>query len=311
MTVNYGLDGIYAACLTPLQEDFKIDIEALPGLLQFLASRGCHGALLFGTTGEGPSFSTQERLEVFKSAAKIRETLPDFKLLAGTGTPSLDETIQLTKAAFNQGFYGVVVLPPYYFRQVSEEGLFNWFDQVIRKAVPRDGALFGYHIPNVSGVPISIELISRLIDTHTGRFAGLKDSSGDPELSRELGRRFGKDLIVLNGNDRLFTHALESQASGCITAMANVISPVLRHLWDAFHRHEVDTQNQDRATAARMVMDRYPPAPPFLKYLVWQLFDLPYWPVRPPLIAINEEIGNKAALEISKILSDSLDKGVQ
>lgn len=311
MTANHNLDGIYAACLTPLKDDFKIDIEALPELLQLLASRGCHGALLFGTTGEGPSFSTQERLEAFKSAAKIREILPDFKLLAGTGTPSLDETIQLTQAAFDYGFNGVVVLPPYYFRQVSEEGIFNWFDQVLRKAVPRDGALFGYHIPNISGIPISIELISQLMDLHTGRFAGLKDSSGDPDLARELGRQFGKDLVILNGNDRLFTHALESQASGCITAMANVISPILRHLWDAFLRQEVVPNIQNRATAARMVMDRYPPAPPLLKYLVWQLFDLPYWPVRPPLLAINEEIGHKAVHEISKILSDSFDIGVQ
>jgi 4-hydroxy-tetrahydrodipicolinate synthase len=311
MTVKYSLDGIYAACLTPLQKDFSIDLKALPDLLQFLASRGCHGALLFGTTGEGPSFSAQERLKAFKMAAKIRETLPDFILLAGTGTPSLDETIQLTRSAFNQGFDGVVVLPPYYFRQVSEQGLFNWFDQVLRKAVPRDGALFGYHIPHVSGVPISIELISRLMDSHAGRFAGLKDSSGDPEHAHELGHRFGKDLIVLNGNDRLFTHALESQASGCITALANVISPELRYLWDSFHRHEVDTNTQERVTAARMVMDRYPPAPPLLKYLIWQLFNLPYWPVRPPLLTINEEIGHKAALEISKILSTSLDIGVQ
>lgn len=311
MAADHNLDGIYAACLTPLHKDFKIDTEALAGLLHFLASRGCHGALLFGTTGEGPSFSTQERLEAFKSAAKIRETLPEFKLLAGTGTPSIDETIQLTKAAFNQDFDGVVVLPPYYFRQVSETGLFNWFDQVLHKAVPREGALLGYHIPNVSGVPISIDLISRLLDAHPGRFAGLKDSSGDPEFARKLGLHFGKDLIVLNGNDRLFTQALESQASGCITAMANLISPILRHLWEAFLRNENDTNNQDRATAARMVMDRHPPAPPLLKYLLWRLFDLPYWPVRPPLIGINEEIGHEASLEISKILSTSLDNDVQ
>lgn len=311
MTADHNLDGIYAACLTPLQEDLKIDIEALPELLHFLASRGCHGALLFGTTGEGPSFSTGERLEAFKSAVKIREILPNFKLLAGTGTPSLDETVQLTQAAFNRGFDGVVVLPPYYFKQVPEEGLFNWFDQVLRKAVPKDGALFGYHIPNVSGVSISIELIRRLKDSHPRRFAGLKDSSGDPELARELGLQFGKDLIVLNGNDRLFTHALESQASGCITAMANVISPILRRLWDAFLRHEVEPNIQDKATAARMVMDRYPPAPPLLKYLIWQLFDKPYWPVRPPLLSINEDIGHKAVLEISKILSDTMDIGIQ
>jgi 4-hydroxy-tetrahydrodipicolinate synthase len=303
-----GLYGVFAAALTPLRVDYSIDLDALNELLDFLSHRGCHGVLLFGTTGEGPSFSQSERREVLRLASRIRESKPDFKLLAGTGTPSLDETINLTKDAFDHDFDGVVVLPPYYFRKVSDEGLFQWFSQVLTRAVPRGKYLLGYHIPQVSGVSLSIDLLSRLKEFYPDRFTGLKDSSGDPELSRQLGMKFGKDLIILNGNDRLFSHALEFHASGCITALANLISPDLRRVWDAKLRHEIDSITQERITACRLVMDGYPPAPSLLKYLLWRLFNFPYWSVRPPLLAINEKTGQQALAEISKSLSGSMDQ---
>src|SRR5574337_791676 len=147
VSMLHPLSGIYAAAVTPLYPDYSIDVSAIPYVLDFLARRGCHGALLFGTTGEGPSFAPEERIEACKAALKVRQAHPDFKLLLGTGTPSLDETAALTRAAFDLGFDGAVVLPPYYFRTVSDDGLFAWFSEVIKRAVPGDGALFGYHIP--------------------------------------------------------------------------------------------------------------------------------------------------------------------
>ena len=130
------ISGVFAAALTPLKVDFSIDLDGIPALLDFYRSRGCHGALLFGTTGEGPSFAPAERLEAFHAAQKWRKAYPDFRLLAGTGTPSLPETLELTQAAFEAGMDGVVTLPPYYFRKVSDDGLFAWFSQVIQRAVP-------------------------------------------------------------------------------------------------------------------------------------------------------------------------------
>src|SRR3990172_5540535 len=118
MSAFQHLSGVYAAALTPLQEDFSPDLEGIPILLDFLAQRGGHGALLLGTTGEGPSCAFSERLAIFHAALDIRKKFPNFRLLAGTGTPSLEETKNLTRAAFEAGMDGVVVLPPYYFRKV-------------------------------------------------------------------------------------------------------------------------------------------------------------------------------------------------
>ena len=283
--------GVFAAVVTPINSDFSLDFEGFASLIQFLANRGCHGILILGTTGEGPSFSIAERLMVYQAAAEARQSIPGFQLLAGTGTPSLEDTISLTKASFDVGFDGVVVLPPYYFRKATDEGLITWFSQVLDKAVPMDGVLLGYHIPPVSGVSFSLEMLTRLRDTYPEQFIGIKDSSGDPEWACSLGTRFGRDLIVLNGNDRLFSLALQSKASGCITALANIISPLHRIVWDNFQAGIHDETTQDKITHARVICDRYPPMPPLIKKMLSRIYGFPEWKVKPPLVDIaNEQV---------------------
>ncbi|GAB4536531.1 MAG: dihydrodipicolinate synthase family protein [Anaerolineales bacterium] len=280
----HPLAGIYAAALTPLTHEDAPDLEAFPDLLIFLAERGCHGALILGTTGEGPSFSPAERLAIYRAAAQVRQTYPHFRLLAGTGTPSWTETADLSRAAFDLGFDGVVVLPPYYIRTAPEDGLFAWFQRVITRAVPADGYLLAYHIPQVSGVGFSLDLLARLKDAFPQRFAGLKDSTGAPEHARALGERFGTDLLALTGNDRLLTHALQHHAGGCITALANLCSPDSRRVWDSFQAGQPDSEAQQRLNAARADLDANPPAPAYLKRRLHQKYHFPLWPVRPPLV---------------------------
>src|SRR5215204_955517 len=139
MTSRHPLAGVYAAAVTPLRStDSTLDLESVPPLMSFLASRGCHGAVLFGTTGEGPSFSPSEREALMRAASAYRDELPGFRLIAGIGTPSISETIELTKLAFGLGYDAALALPPYYFRNATDTGLFNWFSELINKAVPRD-----------------------------------------------------------------------------------------------------------------------------------------------------------------------------
>jgi 4-hydroxy-tetrahydrodipicolinate synthase len=269
--------------------------------LDFLARRGCHGALLFGTTGEGPSFTPAERLVNLRAALEFRFSNPDFRLLIGTGTPSLEETVELTRDAFNLGADGVVVLPPYYYRKVNDNGLFAWYDQVIRRAVPSDGVLFGYHIPPMTSVGLSFELLSRLKDAYPNRFIGIKDSSADPDYARSLGERFGTDLLILNGTDRLFTQALQAGASGCITALANCFSPDLRRVWDAHLSGNSDEIAQGRLNAARTISESYPPAPPLMKLLLEHWFGFPRWSVRPPLLPLSGEMAEKALADFEPL----------
>jgi 4-hydroxy-tetrahydrodipicolinate synthase len=195
--------GVFAAALTPVKPDGSLDLENVLPYLEFLANRGCNGTLLFGTTGEGPSFSPAQRIALGRVATQIHATHPDFMLLMGTGTPSLTETIELSRAAFEIGMQGVVVLPPYFNRQASEDGLCAWFSQVIHQAVPSDGFLLGYHIPQMTGVSLTLPLIDRLKTAFPIQFAGIKNSWTDPKLTTALGNQFGADLVVMTGFDQL------------------------------------------------------------------------------------------------------------
>lgn len=303
MTTQHPLAGVYAAAVTPLhhENDSTLDLESVPALLNFYASRGCHGIVLFGTTGEGPSFSPLEREMLMRAVCTARHALPGFRLIAGTGTPSLSETIDLTRLAFDLGYEAALVLPPYYFRKATDDGLFNWFSEVIKKAVPSTGHLLGYHFPNVAGVGFSIELLSRLKDAFPVQFAGIKDSSHDPELARSLGETFGSELAVFSGTDSYVQLAMENKAAGCITAPANILSQGLREIWDLMNEGRDATEAQERVKTQRNILDKYPPFPPTLKALLHRLHGFPRWAVKPPLLEISRELEEQVVREFAEM----------
>jgi 4-hydroxy-tetrahydrodipicolinate synthase len=295
MTASHPLAGVYAAAVTPLKNDSSLDLESIPILLNFLASRGCHGAVLFGTTGEGPSFSPSEREAVLRAA---RDHQPaGFRLFAGTGTPSLSETIELTKLAFDLGYDAALVVPPYYFRKATDDGLFAWFSDVIKKSVPSDEYILGYHFPNVAGIGFSIDLLARLKDAFPTQFAGIKDSSHDADLARNLGEKFGTDLVVLTGTDTHLQLAMQNKAAGCITAAANLISPDLREAWDLIQEGKDPSDVQERINKQRHILEKYPPFPPTLKALLHRLHGFPRWSVKPPLESISEDVEKQVMQE--------------
>jgi len=301
MTSTHPLSGVYAAAVTPLKNDSSLDLDSVPALMTFLSSRGCHGALFFGTTGEGPSFSPSERELLMRSVVSHRQSIPGFRLLAGTGTPSLSETIDLTKLAFDLGFDAVVVLPPYYYRTATNEGLFKWFGEVIKKAVPSDKYLLGYHFPKVAGIGLSVELLSRLKDAFPTQFAGIKDSSHDPALASALGKKFGSDLVAFTGTDSYLQLAMQNKAAGCITAPANLISPDLREVWNLMQEDKDASEVQSHVTKQRHILEKYPPFPSTLKALLHRIHKLPQWSVKPPLEVMPEELAQIVEEELKTL----------
>ncbi len=297
---KHPLAGIYAAALTPLNLDLTPDLANVPVLLDFLAQRGCHGALISGTTGEGPSFSPAERLAIWQAATEVRQTWPDFRLFAGTGTPSLDETITLNKTAYDLGFDAVVTLPPFYFRNAGEEGLFSWFSQVMDASVPSGCQLLAYHFPAVSGVDMSMAFFERLRDHYPDKFGGLKDSTGSMEHAQALNQHLS-DRLILVGSDRLLSASLADGGSGCITALANLISSDLRKVWDAFQGGGRDDDAQGRIDAARAVMEDYQPYAPSLKALIAMIHGFPQWAVKPPLLPLEPDKTAAAARALQDI----------
>ena len=299
MTTERIPSGVFAAALTPLKMDGTLDLDNVLPYLDFLANRGCHGALLFGTTGEGPSFSPRERAALGKIALQITQQHPDFLLLMGTGTPSLSETIELTRSAFDLGFPGVVVLPPYFVRKVSDDGLFHWFSAVLQNAVPQGGCLLGYHIPQMTGVPFSIPLLDRLKTAYPEKFVGIKNSWTEAEFAQSLGEHFGPDLVVMAGFDTLFSLTLNQHGAGCITASATLVSPLLRKLYDTYQAGKDTSAVQAELNRIRAIMDGCPPAPALVKGLLGRWHNLPHWSVSPPLMPIPSEALERVAEELN------------
>lgn len=285
-----NLSGVYAAAVTPMRPDGRLDLPALQGHLRRLTAQGLTGVLLMGTTGEGTSLSLDERTDLLRAAVEADTSL---RIMAGTGTPSLLDTITATREAFALGVDHALLLPPYYYKGVSAQGLADYFRRVLDAAVPEGRGVLLYHIPQVSGVGISTELLDLLADEIGERIIGLKDSSGDLAHACMLTARYPA-LRVFVGSDSLLLDALRCGVSGAITAGANVLTPLLAALYSGYHAGSDDEAlhtQQNKLSAARAVLDAYPPFPASLKRLLADQHGDMQPDVRPPLVMLASSNG--------------------
>lgn len=281
MTMNKNFSGVYCAIVTPLNQG-RIDFQRFQMHIQTLAADSCDGLLLSGTTGEGQSFDIAEKGELISAAREVSGTM---RLLAGTGCSSLPETILTTRQAYDLGADGVVLVPPFFFRNVTTNGLLEYFRVVFEEAVPASGGAFLYHIPQVTGVPIETELIDRLQNKVGQKLAGVKDSSGERAPFLYLCRRF-PDLSIFAGVDDLILDGLQAGSAGCITAEANLLAAPAAALFQAFQSSQDAQSWQDLLVKARVVLP-HTPFPVALKGLLAVRYSDPAWAeVRPPLIPL-------------------------
>lgn len=272
------LYGIFVATVTPFHETHKASFDVLLSHLHRLAKEGCHGTLLLGTAGESMSFSVEERLAITRAISNDHAGL---KLVVGTGAASLSDAITLTRAAFDAGTDGVMIAPPFFYRQASLDGISAFYNEVLSKGVPSDGAVLLYHYPAVTGVPISFDLIHRLRDRFPNQLAGIKDSSGDSEHLRALRQEF-PDLLVFVGNDSLLADALSVGGVGAITALANVMPEMLRAVYDLHEQGESTGNIQAELSHTKSQLSHFPTVPA-VKALLLAKGLLPNDYVRPPL----------------------------
>jgi len=240
--------GVWCPTLTPLDSALEPDLPLLTEHLSWLLDQGCQGIVLFGTTGEANSFTVEERKRVLEGILATGFA-PD-RLIVGTGCCSAGDTVSLTKHAIANGCPRVLVLPPFYYKGVSEQGTIDAFSWEIDAVADDRLRFFFYRIPQMSAVDITAAVIETLLERFGPLIAGLKDSSTDRESVEVLCRRFGERLDVLVGSERFLKRALECGASGCITATANVQAPIVRALFDS-----PSDEAQQRATRARETYD--------------------------------------------------------
>lgn len=271
------LHGIFAAAITPFdaQGVFQPDWQAQH--LAWLQQHGIQGVLVAGTNGEGPSLSYAERCAVIDAAVQHHGAL---QLIAGTGTPSLNETVALSRYALEAGVDAVLLVPPYYFRDAEETGLVAYF-RAVCDALPSDSRVLLYHIPRYTGVPITTGLLASLRASHPQQCYGLKDTGGDAAHTGALVREF-PELCVLGGSDHLVAANLRVGVRGQISGLANAVPDLLVGLARAFQAGEPVDAWQERIVAVQQLVKRYP-LHSATKLIAAERMGLPPVSVRPPL----------------------------
>ncbi len=228
MTSSSRLHGVIAAVATPLRSDFTPDLERLAMHCRTLLSECCDGINLLGTTGEATAFSVEQRLAVMRGI--VDAGLPMACFMVGTGVCALDDTVRLTRAACELGFAGALVLPPFYYPDISPAGLVAYVDEVVARVGDERLALYLYHIPQNTGVPWPVEVVAELKAKHTQAVVGLKDSAGDLAYARAVARTVA-DFDVFPSSEAALGHASADGFAGCISATTNLTARHAQAAW--------------------------------------------------------------------------------
>jgi 4-hydroxy-tetrahydrodipicolinate synthase len=271
------LSGVIAAIATPIHENGAPDLDRAVKLARFLLDNGCDGLNVLGTTGEATSFSLDERKSVM-SAYKTAG-LPLDRLMVGTGAAAVSDAIALTRHAAELGFAGALVLPPFYYKGVPDDGLVAYIDAILQSTAAKPVPLYLYHFPAQSGLPWHIELIRRLLKNFGSRIVGLKDSSGDMAYARAAAA-LGPEFAVFPSTEAALLEARSGAFAGCISATANLNADLCARAW-----HSGDAAALDAAVTIRKLFDGKPLVPGVKALLSHIHGDPALARVKPPLAA--------------------------
>jgi 4-hydroxy-tetrahydrodipicolinate synthase len=277
--------GAWAASLTPLNADLSIDVEAYLTHVRGLLDRGCAGVAALGTTGEANSFSLAERLALIEALGEAR-LAPD-RIMVGVGCCAAPDTIALARAALAAGYRNLLMLPPFYYKDVSEEGLFRAYAGVIEAVNDPRLRVLIYDFPQMTGVNISLALLARLAGAFPGIVVGVKDSSGQWE-AMEAALQQLPGFNVFAGSEQFLLPTLRAGGPGCISATANVTHAALADLVAHWRGADADAR-QDAVTRTRLMLQGYP-AIPALKEIMAHASGRAGWRrLRPPLVNLTAE----------------------
>lgn len=296
MTQPATLGGIFAPTLTPFRSDLSVDIPRWIEHCQHLLVSGCHGLCPFGTTSEANSLGIAERIDMLTQL--VAAGVPASKLMPGTGTCAIPDTVRLTRHAVEQGCAGILLLPPFYYKGVSDEGIFRSVAEVIERVGDSHLRVYLYHIPPVAQVGFSFGLIERLIKAYPQTVVGIKDSSGDWRNQEAILKHF-PGFGTFSGSERFLLDNLRLGGVGGINAVANTIPGELRKLYDSWQAPDAD-QQQERILELRKPFQDYA-AVAGLKQIVAHFRQDPAWTtVRPPF----EPLAAEQTAALTKLLDE-------
>ena len=289
------LRGIFAAAATPVTADGAVDRERLFAHVERLLDAGCHGAALFGTTGESASFSIAERKATLEHL--IDAGIAPATLLVGVGLCAREDTLALARHALDAGCSHLLMLPPFFYKGVAEQGVVDAFSEVLQ-ALPAEARLILYHFPKVSAVPITKRVIAALSERFGPMIAGVKDSSAELDHTLALIETFPQ-LSIFPGADHHLLAVLQAGGVGSISAAANLAGAGSRRVFDFFQAGAIGQAEaeQMRVSNFRRAVEGGPLIPSIKALLAQQLNDPSWLLVRPPLVKLDDVAGLQPAIE--------------
>jgi 4-hydroxy-tetrahydrodipicolinate synthase len=277
--------GAWTASLTPLNADLSIDHDAALTHMHWLLGAGSAGVAALGTTGEANSFSLAERLGLIATLAK--SGIARERLIIGTGCCAAPDTIALTRAVLDAGYANVLMLPPFYYKNVPDEGVFRAYAQVIEAVADPRLRVLVYDFPQMTGLTMSIALLARLQRAFDGIVVGVKNSSGDwPAMEATTKQLPG--FQVFAGSEQFLLPTLRAGGPGCISATANVTIAALANLMQRWRSPDADALH-DEIKRRRLMLQQFP-AVPALKEILAHATERPVWRrLRPPLVNLSQD----------------------
>src|SRR6266436_6442825 len=289
--------GVLVPVLTPFTPRGEPDAGRFIAFCRWLLDQGAGGLAIFGTTSEANSMSPGERMELLDQL--IEAGIPAQKLMPGTGACAMTDAVSLVRHAVDHGCGGVLMLPPFYYKGVSDDGIFAFIARVIDKVGSAALRLFLYHIPPMAVVGFSLDLVGRLIRAYPETVVGLKDSSGDWSNTAALLERF-PGFAVYPGSEVFLLEGLRKGAAGCITASGNVNVLGIKKVYDNWRSPDAD-RLQAEITTLRKALQTYPMVPA-LKRIVAHYHNDPAWAaVRPPLVPLDEAQSRALIADLAKL----------
>ena len=295
--VGGTLRGVFAPTLTPVDEDLRIDVARWIEHGRTLLDNGCNGLCPFGTTSEANSFSVEERTDALEQL--VESGVPAAKLMPGTGCSALMDTVRLTEHAAGLGCGGVLMLPPFYYKGVSDEGVYRSIAEVIERVGDARLRVYLYHIPPQAVVGFSLDLIERLVIDYPGTVVGIKDSSGDWNNLHGILTRF-PGFGTFTGSEAFLLQTLRLGGAGSINAVANVIAPIQQRLFADWQVADAE-QLQAAINLVRPTYQGYS-AISALKAIVAHYRNDPGWSkVRPPLVELDADAAQTVVGRFAKL----------
>ncbi len=281
------IEGVLSPVITPFKKDYSPDAERFVRHCRWLLKSGCAGLAVFGTNSEANSMSVAEKRKLLE--ALVAGGVPASALMPGTGHCALSDSIEMTRAAVELGCAGVLMLPPFYYKNVPDEGLYRNFAEVIERVGDERLSLYLYHIPPVAQVGISLGLIEKLLSKYPGIVAGVKDSSGDWSNTKAMLDNFAKSgFDVFAGSEVFLLDNMRNGGKGCITATGNINPGAIDKVFRNWRSAEAD-KLQAGITATRKIVQKQPMIAA-LKAAIAYWGNDPQWKTcRPPLVELNEK----------------------